>query len=508
MNELKPDWYNLMKTSITKKDGFTLGIMQRVEVRTSGKSGMRKRLKYRPLTLWFGCATAAVLVLAILFWLGRDWKMEGWSGLYSRVPAEAVTTVHQTPDKVQQEEAYPSVVPSTGPGGTDTQRPMTTLAPPAQDGLFGVKSGQSYRVSEFHILQNMPIEANSMLSFQVWPGETYTIGRLSGIYAELLDNGNFGWLPAWYLTSEAAKVKKVVPYTMLVPKTIKLYPYPGAVLYPYSAELSEGRVVEVREIYENWCKIAVFTFNEVEPADFWVRKSDLAEYEPERAKDGRIRRDAIIFDEKGAKIEHGGFHSSYPYVMKSGETIISKHGQLLEVSGLYNTKMYVKPEDFLPNPFAEEVDPAINGGRLALDPPTSSGEKIKLELPDGWQWKNEQAVEDEKVADQYGIYNSYGDRLGTLLRTAEATYDSSAREGATILQSLPASTTLGKGDLHVMESPVDRVYATEQHPVQQKIYARLSMKKNNESWYLYLQPLPGEQVADYLPVIKKLLGLK
>ncbi|WP_379138493.1 hypothetical protein [Paenibacillus sp. sgz500958] len=263
-------------------------------------------------------------------------------------------------------------VPTASPSAAPTNNPA--LAPAA------IIPGQTYEVHDVFTVKPQPESYTSDYVFRTKPGQVYTVSKLQDIYALIAQGDKQGWLPAWYLTPEVMKIKAVTPYPMLVPRpNTPIYLFPGSTASD-PLPLDDWRVVQVVGEYNNgeWLRIEFKMFEAGVMGDRWMKASDLRAYDPKLAKEGRLKAEALIYDESGSPT---GDRSSN-LVMVTEPTTISGKGDFYffyAPGGLYGL---VKQEDFIPNPFSEDDEESLSS--IIVPKSITGTSEITLPLPANW----------------------------------------------------------------------------------------------------------------------------
>lgn len=94
------------------------------------------------------------------------------------------------------------------------------------------------------------------------------------------------------------QVEKVEPYLLLVNKPIVFSLFPEEQT-PSGFELSTGKVVQVNGRFGNWLRVNIITYDTPYPGDKWLLESDLAEWDPAKAKEGLLNPGVLVYDEEG-----------------------------------------------------------------------------------------------------------------------------------------------------------------------------------------------------------------
>jgi len=361
MNEdRQPDWYTMLKQPVPG-GGFSADKMQETHALASSSSTPDTSSRPPGRRRWYG---AAAVLIVFLLWIGL--AQSPWAGQWLG------------------ERGLPPATP-TVPTAAPSQQPEPTATPPAEYG--DILIGQTYKVQGVFGAKNEPagFTANYYV-FQTKIGESFTVEELSGSYAKIAAGDKKGWLPVWYLTSQPRLIQEVTPYPMLVPKAGS-----AVYLYPGSAEsdpllLDNWRVVRVVAEYGGgqWLKVECKLFEAGYAGDRWMKAGDLLPYDDKLAKEGKLLKDTVIYDESGN-----------PTTETAAGIIIIREKVTLPGKGNFYTFFapggvggLIKPEDFAPNPFATPV--RIRTSTIEVPESAAGQPTVHFTLPEGWS-----AVRDE-----------------------------------------------------------------------------------------------------------------
>jgi hypothetical protein len=153
----------------------------------------------------------------------------------------------------------------------------------------------------------------------------------------------------WYLTrdKDETAVNAVTPYLMLVmnPVAFSLSPMEDV---PTGFKLSAGKVVRVIKEYADWVCIEIVTYDQPYGGEFWLRKSELMDWDPALAKEGIVREGADVQDSKRDPAQLNSWNSVIiEEVMEDGRYRIGAAGGFVG---------FIQSQDFIPNPFLSDSE--------------------------------------------------------------------------------------------------------------------------------------------------------
>lgn len=200
-------------------------------------------------------------------------------------------------------------------------------------------------------------------AFEAKSGRTYRIAELKDIYARIEQNDQSGWIPIWYFTQDAERVRTITPEVRIVsrPVCVQIAPVPLSEAEaesckddPAVQKLGEGTVVRLLKSFDDaWYAVEFMRGEAAYGADQWVPVSALEPYSPEKARDGRIRPGAIVYDVTTKQPRNDAWNGHASIAEELPGTIVDLPGNVYLVYGPGGESGYVRKEDFLPNPFDE-----------------------------------------------------------------------------------------------------------------------------------------------------------
>ncbi|WP_148449951.1 SH3 domain-containing protein [Gorillibacterium timonense] len=230
--------------------------------------------------------------------------------------------------------------------GLDT----TPLPESKQAEAFGIRIGEAYPVKGSFGVKEEPENIVTASGFRTKPDETYTVIELKGPYARIEADGKSGWLPTWYLTKEAEKIRNGKPKLMLVPAAgPPLYLYPESSASTDPLPLEGGRVVQVTAEFGDWMQVEFCLFEAADYGDRWMKKADLSPYRAEDVKEGLLRAGGSMYDDKGNATQE---QPAYPLMISEALSIEGK-GDFYRVYGPAGFTGLIRQADFFPNPFQQ-----------------------------------------------------------------------------------------------------------------------------------------------------------
>lgn len=321
MEEREPVWYEQLKKDPAPGKTLPTYLIRRIEEKAAereARPGWR-----RPV--WISALSLAMLVVC---WLAVPQLPERLRPMLPTAPAPAAT---YGPDPIV---AMPT---------PDTASPSPT--PPSS----------LYRLKGFVDAMKRPESFSGMTPvFTAYSGQDYLVANRSGKFVAISNGIQTGWIPEWYLDTEHAgdQVMAVVPYEMLIAKSVIFSLYPGET-EPSGFELWPWKVVQVTKEYGDWAAVTVKTYDSPYFGDKWVPKAALTAYDPAKAKEGVMKKGALVFDENG---KEKGSPSEGASIYIEGE---SKGRYRIIAAGGYGG--FIDKKDFVPNPF---VSAAVGGDWL------------------------------------------------------------------------------------------------------------------------------------------------
>lgn len=294
MNEPKPEWYEQMRNDPLRRRTFTHHNINRIE-KLAAEGRIAKRAGRPKPVLWLAAGLWIVLMLLVPIRQETDW-FKPWSG----------ETVKET-NPPAEEKRY---------------RLKGTVEATKSPGSYG----------------------DGLTAFVADTSHTYEVIEIRDDFAKITSGGVSGWIPAWYLSRESddSQLSTVKPYEMLVlnPIVFRLYPDEAK---PSGFELQAGKVVQITREYRDWVGIELFAYDTPYLGEKWVPKSDLAAWDPNRAREGVLREGAQVFNEKGGAKDPPP--ASGPIWIEREQ---SNRYQIIAPGGYTG---YIEKSDFVPNPF-------------------------------------------------------------------------------------------------------------------------------------------------------------
>ncbi|MHA6481897.1 SH3 domain-containing protein [Paenibacillus sp. strain BS8-2] len=322
MKESRPDWYERMKTGPFRERTFTEERMK--EVVAHARAGkVEKRYKG-----WFvasgvgllAAVLAMILVLQPTRWFGETPEVLMPPGTIEPIiTPQPSATLQPTPTQAEEAEPLEGVFYVIGETGAYAEPNVWTMEGPENTVKPGVPLTVKDSVNGFALVE----QAGSRL----------------------------GWVNDWYLTRDKveASVNAVTPYLMLVgdPVSFSLSPMEAV---PTGFKLGAGRVVRIYKEYQDWVCVSITTYDQPYGGEFWLRKSELADWDPALAREGVIREGADVRDSEGNRTELGILMLSsvnITEVLEDGRYRIGAAGGFVG---------YVQGRDFIPNPFLAHTE--------------------------------------------------------------------------------------------------------------------------------------------------------
>ncbi|PDO10134.1 MAG: hypothetical protein BLM47_08870 [Candidatus Reconcilbacillus cellulovorans] len=229
-------------------------------------------------------------------------------------------------------------------------------------------SGDSdIRIGDTYTLQT-DIAANMQLSAvkSVNPafvgefGQAYRIAELKDGFARVEQSG---WIPVWYFTQDAERVRTITPEVRIVsrPVCVQIAPVPLSEAEaesckddPAVQKLGPGTVVRLLKSFDDaWYAVEFMRGEAAYGADQWVPASALEPYSPEKARDGRIRPGATVYDVTTKQPRNDVWNGHASIAEELPGAIVDLPGKVYLVYGPGGESGYIRKEDFLPNPFEE-----------------------------------------------------------------------------------------------------------------------------------------------------------
>jgi SH3-like domain-containing protein len=305
MSEHRPDWYGRMKAGPFRERTFTEECMK--EIGRKARDGGRRSRSGMWMYAASGLAVASVLALVLVL------QPVGWFG-------------------TKPSMTMPTVTPQATPLPTEGPKPMVgDFYAKGETGLYTAPNPHTKEAAVFTVKTGVPLK----------------VLDISGGYAKVNQDGNAGWMNAWYLTKEKdeAPVDAVEPYLMFAGSAVTMSVNPEE-MEPSGPEVAPGKVVKVVKEFQDWVGVDIVTYDQPYGGELWLRKSELMDWDPALAMEGVLRQGAVIKDISGREIEVPWFNSVFvEEKMANGRyRIRSEDG----VAG------FVDGRDFVPNPFIAE----------------------------------------------------------------------------------------------------------------------------------------------------------
>ncbi|NGQ97011.1 hypothetical protein G3578_17755 [Brevibacillus sp. SYP-B805] len=175
-------------------------------------------------------------------------------------------------------------------------------------------------------------------------GGSYTVTAVQAPFVQISDAGRTGWIPAWYLAHNEEKVTALPPEKMLVKEPAAFFRFPAHDA-PAGYVLEPGTVVRVTGAFGDWVQADITMYAEPMVGEKWIAKEHLTAYDPALAREGRLRRDAVRYDENGAPVNES--HRDFPV------RIIGERAEMYQIIAPGGISGYIKKSDFVPDPFEE-----------------------------------------------------------------------------------------------------------------------------------------------------------
>jgi len=199
-------------------------------------------------------------------------------------------------------------------------------------------------------------------AFEAKSGQTYRIAEVKNGFARVEQSG---WIPVWYFTQEIERVRSIQPEVRIVswPVCVQIIPVPlseaetvRCLNDPAAQKLKEGAVVRLLRSYDDKWYVVEFAGGEsvlLANQWQWVPASALEPYSPERARDGRIRPGAIVYDVETKQPRRSAWRGYASIAEELPGSTVGLPGRIYLVYGPGGKSGYIRKEDFLPNPFEE-----------------------------------------------------------------------------------------------------------------------------------------------------------
>ncbi|RIX51500.1 hypothetical protein D3P08_16445 [Paenibacillus nanensis] len=304
MNEHKPDWYDRMKQGPFRERTFTDERMD--DILRQARSGTAGRL----VKGWhYAAGFAAVLILFFVIYT----QQPAWFGSQTNAPAAS-------PDVT-----LPPV-----------SEPPPTEEPESQVYYVKGETG-AYPAPEYHTMEPP--------AFTVMPGMAVKKkGAAESGFVLIEADGREGYVYEWYLTKDAGErtVQTVEPYVLLVGEPLKFRMHPEEA-EPSGFTLHAGKVVKVTKEYEDWVCFDMITYDQPYEGEKWVKRSELAAWDPAKATEGKLRPGADVYEGK-----------MIPAELPADDVIYLKEkleGQTYQIQSAGGFTGFILYQDFVPNPF-------------------------------------------------------------------------------------------------------------------------------------------------------------
>lgn len=313
MKESRPDWYERLKTGPFREAAFTEERMKEIG-RNARNGGGEKR--YRGWLVASGVGLIAVVLAMVLVMQPVHWFGDG--------PTVWAPTGTSEPTNTPQ----PSEAPKPTP--TKEQKPLEgDYYVLGETGAYAEPNGWTMHKPEYAVKPGVPLKV---------------MDSVNGFALVEQEGNRLGWVNDWYLNrdKEESAVAAVTPYLMLVmdPVAFRLSPMEGV---PSGFKLGVGKVVRIYKEYQEWVCIEISTYDQPYGGEFWLRKSELSDWDPGLAKEGILREGADVRDNEGDPLQLGSLSSVIiEEVLEDGRYRIGAAGGFVG---------YIQAQDFIANPF-------------------------------------------------------------------------------------------------------------------------------------------------------------
>ena len=225
------------------------------------------------------------------------------------------------------------------------------------DNLFSIQLGNKYKVKNSYTLKPEPVSVYGDTSKPLIitdKDEEYIVESINSKYVKIKSNGKEGWIPGWYLTEEASKVKKSESVFKLIKNSTSLSIYPNEINPEDNKDpnliltLEEGCVVKVIGEYNDWYNVKFIQYVAGIWGDRWIKKETSTDYDYRLSKEGLTKSGTTIYDMGLNQTEE-----SYHGVARVKSEKINDKGTFYLIRGIAGVNGYIKKEDFNPNPFGD-----------------------------------------------------------------------------------------------------------------------------------------------------------
>jgi hypothetical protein len=313
MKESKPDWYERMKTGPFRERTFTEERMK--EIGRIARSGGDER-RYRGWIVASGVGLIAVVLALVLVLQPVHW--------FGEMPTVVAPTGTSEPTITPQPSATQQPTPTADPKPLEGDYYVL-----GETGAYAEPNGWTMHKPEYPVKPGVPLKV---------------MDSVNGFALVEQEGSRLGWVNDWYLTEdkEESAVTTVTPYLMLVmnPVAFRLSPMEGV---PAGFKLGAGKAVRIFKEYREWVCVEIATYDQPYGGEFWLRKSELMDWNPGLAKEGILREGADVRDNEGDPIQLGSLSSvSIEEVLEDGRYRIRAAGGFVG---------FIQAQDFIPNPF-------------------------------------------------------------------------------------------------------------------------------------------------------------